>query len=58
MPIFTVLDGGMGHQLKRRGVKVKGEVGTLQRFLGVAMANVEQRKLVVDAHLGLITNCT
>ena len=35
----VLLDGGMGHQLKRMGVKIEGEVGTMQRFLGVALAN-------------------
>lgn len=42
----TVLDGGMGHMLRRLGVEIKGEVGTLERFLGVALANTENPALV------------
>lgn len=40
----------MGHMLRRLGVKIEGEVGSLRRFLGVAMANVEQPELVARAH--------
>lgn len=47
---ITVLDGGMGHLLRRMGVKVEGEVGTVQRFLGVALANIQKPELVVQAH--------
>lgn len=50
----VVLDGGMGHQLKRMGVAIEGEVGTMQRFLGVAVANEANPKLVQDAHLSYI----
>ena len=49
-----LLDGGMGHQLKSMGVPIEGEVGTMRRFLGVAMANVDNPKLVQDAHLSFI----
>ena len=49
-----VLDGGMGHQLKRMGVAIEGEVGTMQRFLGVAIANEANPQLVRDAHLSYI----
>merc|ERR1711988_99912 len=48
---LTITDGGMGHLLKRKGVKVQGEVGTMQRFLGVALANLDQPELVIEAHL-------
>lgn len=48
---ITILDGGMGHLLRRRGVEIKGEIGTMQRFLGVALANVNQPELVRDCHL-------
>ena len=41
-----VLDGGMGHQLKAMGVKIEGRVGSMERFLGVAMANVRSPDLV------------
>eukprot|EP00927_Polykrikos_kofoidii_P080681 TRINITY_DN77625_c0_g1_i1.p1 TRINITY_DN77625_c0_g1~~TRINITY_DN77625_c0_g1_i1.p1 ORF type:complete len:354 (+),score=47.68 TRINITY_DN77625_c0_g1_i1:51-1064(+) len=49
-----VLDGGMGHQLKAMGIEVKGACGSMQRFLGVAMANIENPELVRDAHLAYI----
>ena len=49
-----VLDGGMGHQLKRMGVAIEGEVGSMQRFLGVATANEAAPELVRDAHLSYI----
>ena len=32
--------------LRRLGVEIKGEVGTLERFLGVALANTEAPELV------------
>jgi S-methylmethionine-dependent homocysteine/selenocysteine methylase len=48
---ITILDGGMGHLLRRRGVEIKGEIGSMQRFLGVALANVDQPELVRDCHL-------
>jgi len=47
---LTILDGGMGHQLKRMGVAIEGEVGSLKRFLGVALANLHDPELVVRAH--------
>jgi len=53
-PRPLLLDGGMGHQLKAMGVEISGEIGTLPRFLGVAMANTEQPDLVRDAHLTFI----
>jgi len=49
-----LLDGGMGHQLRALGVEISGPVGTMRRFLGVAMANLDQPQLVVDAHLAYI----
>lgn len=41
-----VLDGGMGHQLKAMGIKIEGRVGSMERFLGVAMANSRAPELV------------
>lgn len=46
----TQLDGGMGHLLRRKGVEVKGKVGSSERFMGVAMANVDNPKLVAECH--------
>merc|ERR1719408_903637 len=50
----AILDGGMGHQLKAMGVEISGPVGSMRRFLGVAVANVEQKQMVKDAHLAYI----
>ena len=46
----TVLDGGMGHLLRRFGVTIAGEVGSQERFLGVARTNVTNPSLVQKAH--------
>ena len=54
MPRAVLLDGGMGHQLKAMGVKVEGPRGSMQRFLGVAVANSNQPELVTAAHLSYI----
>ena len=40
----------MGHLLRRKGIEIKGEIGSMQRFLGVALANVANPKLVQDCH--------
>lgn len=50
----TVLDGGMGHFLRKKGVEIRGELGSWTRFMGVALACVEQRELVVEAHMDFI----
>jgi S-methylmethionine-dependent homocysteine/selenocysteine methylase len=50
----TILDGGMGHQLKSMGIEISGPVGSIRRFLGVATANVEKPQMVIDAHLAFI----
>lgn len=47
----TILDGGMGHLLRRMGVKIQGKVGELERFLNVATSNVTNPMLVERAHL-------
>jgi S-methylmethionine-dependent homocysteine/selenocysteine methylase len=51
---INVLDGGMGHLLRRMGVKIEGEIGSQKRFLGVALANTEKPALVRDAHIAYI----
>jgi len=45
-----VLDGGFGHLLRRKGIEIKGEIGSIERFLGVALANLEHPTLVTEAH--------
>jgi len=49
-----LLDGGMGHQLKAMGIEIKGPVGSMRRFLGVCMANLDDPEKVRDAHLAYI----
>jgi len=46
----VILDGGMGHELRRRGVEISGQRGAQERFLGVALANIERPVVVRDAH--------
>ena len=29
-----IMDGGMGHQLRRLGVEISGPIGSVERFLG------------------------
>jgi glycerate kinase len=48
---ITLLDGGMGHMLRRLGVEIKGEIGSQQRFLGVALANIDQPDLGKNTQL-------
>jgi len=45
-----ILDGGMGHLLRRMGVKIEGPIGSIERFLGVGLANTENPSLVKAAH--------
>lgn len=51
----TVMDGGMGHMLRRLGVPVEGEVGSMERFLGVATANIKTPDIVRQAHSAFIS---
>ena len=44
----------MGHQLRSMGVEIKGVPGTLQRFLGVAVAVKTQPQLVREAHQAFV----
>merc|ERR1719362_772467 len=48
-PVF-ILDGGNGHLLRRMGVKIEGPIGSIKRFLGVGLANVEDPSMVRAAH--------
>ena len=50
----VLLDGGMGHQLKAMGVEIAGKVGSMERFLGVAMATTRDPALVRAAHLAYL----
>lgn len=50
----TLLDGGMGHQLRSMGVEIAGEVGSLGRFQNVVLANLLRPQLVKDAHRAFI----
>lgn len=46
-----ILDGGMGHLLRRNGVEISGPIGTMERFLGVALANRDAPELVRQSHM-------
>jgi len=48
---LLVLDGGNGHGLRRNGVVIQGPIGSMERFLNVALANREQPEIVVKTHL-------
>lgn len=50
VPEVVLLDGGMGHLLRRKGVEIAGAIGSQRRFLGVALANVDAPELVAEAH--------
>ena len=56
MEEITILDGGMGHQLRKMGVKIEGKIGSLERFLNVAVANVASPGLVEKAHLEFLVS--
>ena len=49
-----ILDGGMGHLLKRNGIEVTGRIGTMERFRLVARANRDSPGIVVRSHLEYI----
>ena len=50
----SILDGGMGHLLRRNGVEITGEVGSQERFLGVALVNRDDPELVKKCHAEFI----
>jgi len=54
MAKVMIMDGGMGHLLKQKGIEITGQVGSMRRFLGVAVANHEQPDMVKQAHLDFI----
>ena len=49
-----ILDGGMGHLLRRKGVPVSGAIGSMERFLNVALANRNQKETVCESHLDFL----
>ena len=44
----------MGHSLRRHGVEISGEVGSQERFLGVALVNKSNPELVKKCHIEFI----
>ena len=46
-----ILDGGMGHLLRRNGVDISGPIGTMERFRSVARANRDAPDIVLQSHL-------
>ena len=50
-----IVDGGMGHMLRRLGVDIDGtEPGSIQRFRKITMANVTNPEIVQEAHLAFL----
>ena len=47
-----ILDGGMGHMIKRLGVNLKGaQKGSIERFYNITMTNLMNPEIVKNAHL-------
>ena len=46
-----ILDGGMGHLLRRNGVDISGPIGTMERFRSIARANADAPDIVLQSHL-------
>lgn len=44
-----ILDGGMGHLLRRMGVSISGAVGSQERFLGVV-----RRTILLHDNVGIL----
>ena len=49
--VVVILDGGMGHLLRRNGVNISGPIGTMERFRSVARANQDAPDIVRQSHL-------
>ena len=50
-----IVDGGMGHMLRRLGVGIDGsEPGAIERFRKITMANVTNPEIVQEAHLAFL----
>ena len=48
---MEILDGGMGHMIKRLGVEIEGsQPGAIERFYNLTMANILDPDLVQKAH--------
>ena len=49
---MDILDGGMGHMIKRLGVKINGsQPGAIERFQNLTMANILNPDIVQNAHI-------
>ena len=47
-----ILDGGMGHMIKRLGVNIDGaQKGSIERFYNITMVNLMNPDIVQNAHL-------
>ena len=48
---MEILDGGMGHMIKRLGVEIEGsQPGAIERFYNLTMANILYPDVVQKAH--------
>ena len=49
---MEILDGGMGHMIKRLGVEIEGsQPGAIERFYNLTMANILDPDVVQKAHI-------
>ena len=49
---MEILDGGMGHMIKRLGVELEGsQPGAIERFYNLTMANILDPDVVQKAHI-------
>ena len=47
-----ILDGGMGHMIKRLGVNINGaQKGSIERFYNITLTNLMNPEIVQNAHL-------
>ena len=52
---IEILDGGMGHMIKRLGVSINaGRKGSVERFSNITMANLINPGIVQNAHLAFL----
>ena len=54
---MDILDGGMGHMIKRLGVSIEGsQPGSIERFHNLTMANVLDPDIVQKAHIEFLNS--
>ena len=49
---IEILDGGLGHMIKRLGVSIHGsQPGAIERFQNLTMSNIVDPEIVQNAHI-------